>query len=56
MKITAYKTLSHNSANNLDTLVNEAITNGWQPYGNQYIAVGFGFDYCQAMVRYKGEA
>jgi len=49
-KATAYRTIKANTAEELDKLVNKAMTFGWQANGDQYNAGGI---FYQPMIRSK---
>jgi hypothetical protein len=46
--ITEYKTVGRTDSALLDTAVNEALEEGFQPWGSPYAAMGF---ICQAVVK-----
>jgi len=51
-KIIEYKTLQALNFPDLDNLINIAILDGWQPYGNQYCEDSPAGFYHQPMVKY----
>lgn len=54
-QIIEYVTLSKDNFESLDTIINEKIKKGFQPFGNPYVTEHKEFLACQAMVRYKEE-